>query len=103
MQIKGRRIGPSRLFHFRVIVAVMIRILGQYAGHAAAFVFVKVELEVNSDAIELGLSKRAKLVRSSCRSCVRELAFLVGDLYPIVLISILPDVRCQGLGGHRWT
>ena len=68
MQIKGRPIGPSRLFHFRVIVAVMIRILGQYAGHAAAFVFVKVELEVNSDAIELGLRKRAKLVRSSCEA-----------------------------------
>lgn len=54
------RIRPSRLFHFRVIVAVMIRILGHDAGHAAAFAILKVELEVNSDAIEFGLRKRAE-------------------------------------------
>src|ERR1700722_17142760 len=94
------RIRPSRLFHFRVIVAVMIRIFGHDAGHAAAFVLLKVELEVNSHAIEFGSRKRAKLA-SPGRACAREFAFLVGDLYPIVLISILPHVRRQGLRGHR--
>src|SRR5471030_1609316 len=80
----------------------MIRIFGHDAGHAAAFAVLKVELEVNSDAIEFGLRRRAKLA-SPGRACARELAYLVGDLYPIVLISILPHVRCQDPGGHRWT
>ena len=66
----------------------MIWILGHDAGHAADFIFLKVELEVNSHAIEFGLRKRAKLALPG-RSCARKLAFRVGNLYPIVLVSLL--------------
>ena len=95
------RMRPYGLFHSRELVGVMIRILGHDAGHAAALVNLEVELEVGSHAIEFGWLKRAKLA-SPARARGREPAFLVGDFYSIVLISILPHVRRQGLGGHRW-